>query len=403
MRYWLVFVLACGLHLLRAGSVGAAPIIPGDLFVADTVTVAVIRIDPRGFSQRIASAGGNFVTPVGIALEATGTILVADSGARAVIRVTPATGAQSVVSGGGNFLGPFGIALEPAGSILVADSGAQAVIRVDPATGAQAVVSSGGSLGTPRGIALEATGSILVADSGAQAVIRVDPATGAQVIVSSGGVFATPTGIGLDATGTIFVADLADQAVIRVHPATGQQTPVSVAGFFRGPALLAITPPRRAIVTAAGPGGGPHVRLLDAVTGGEIFSFFAYHPSFTGGVHVAVADVDGDGVPDVITGPGPGGGPHVRVFDGAGLIEGLDRQLLSFFAFDPTFTGGIVVGAADLNGDGKADIIVGAGPGGGPHVRIFDGGTGAPLVSPLASVFAFSPAFGGGVFVAGFR
>ena len=53
------------------------------------------------------------------------------------------------------------------------------------------------------------------------------------------------------------------------------------------------------------------------------------------------------------------------------------------------------VGAADVDGDGIADIITGAGPGGGPHVRAFSFGTGTPV--EIASVFAYDPDFGGGV------
>ena len=57
-------------------------------------------------------------------------------------------------------------------------------------------------------------------------------------------------------------------------------------------------------------------------------SFFAYDPAFAGGVRVAAGDLDGDGRVDLITGAGPGGGPHVRVFSGVDLHE-----LASFFAF----------------------------------------------------------------------
>jgi hypothetical protein len=145
-------------------------------------------------------------------------------------------------------------------------------------------------------------------------------------------------------------------------------------------------------VIGAGPGGGPHVRLIDRATGLPVRDFFAYNPAFTGGVHVALGDVNGDGIPDVVTGAGPGGGAHVRVFDG---VTG--AELHSFLAYPLGFTGGVFVATMDVNGDGKADIITGAGPGGGPHVRVFDGATGAEI----QSYFAFSPGFTGGVFVGG--
>jgi hypothetical protein len=136
----------------------------------------------------------------------------------------------------------------------------------------------------------------------------------------------------------------------------------------------------------------------------ERASFFAYAPAFTGGVRVATGDVNGDGVADVIAGPGPGGGPHVQVFDGRGLFDDGSLVLLhSFFAYNPGFTGGVVVSAVDLTGDGKAEIVTAAGAGGGPHVRAFDGETGAALAGPLGNFFPYTPAFTGGVFVSGYR
>ena len=41
-----------------------------------------------------------------------------------------------------------------------------------------------------------------------------------------------------------------------------------------------------------GPGGEPHVRVLDAATGASLAGFFAYDPAFTGGVHVAAVDLN---------------------------------------------------------------------------------------------------------------
>ena len=156
------------------------------------------------------------------------------------------------------------------------------------------------------------------------------------------------------------------------------------------------------IITAPGAGGGPHVKVFDGVSGAILDSFFAYDPQFTGGVFVATGDVSGDGIADIVTGADAGGGPHVKVFSGS-----TGAELASFFAFSNSFAGGVRVATGDVNGDAQDDIIVGAGPGGGPHVRVFDGHTATQLprtstLTPdhiLNDFFAFDPGFTGGVFV----
>lgn len=140
------------------------------------------------------------------------------------------------------------------------------------------------------------------------------------------------------------------------------------------------------LVTAAGVGGGPHVKVFDGATGGEVGGFYAYHAGFIGGVTVAVGDVTGDGVAEIVTGVGAGGGPHVRVFTPAGAV------VSEFFAFDPAFTGGVNVAAGDTDGDGRAEVVTAAGAGGGPHIKVFaaDGRT-------TASFYAYHAGFAGGV------
>ncbi|VTS05577.1 cadherin domain-containing protein [Tuwongella immobilis] len=140
------------------------------------------------------------------------------------------------------------------------------------------------------------------------------------------------------------------------------------------------------IITGTGIGGGPHIRIFDGKTLADLGSFFAYDPSYTGGLSLAVGDIDGDNLADIITGTDAGGGPHVKVFSGRDF-----RELASFMAYSTDFRGGVSVA---FGGQGR--IITGAGAGGGPHVKVFNGLTG----TELASFFAYEPNFLGGVVVA---
>jgi hypothetical protein len=199
--------------------------------------------------------------------------------------------------------------------------------------------------------------------------------------------------------------------------ANGQvlDNPVPIPGFT-GPITRAVGNFDGSVDTlwAVAGGGGPRVRIVSPVNG-VIADFFAFSPGFNGGVSVAVADVNGDGKPDLIVGAGPGGGPRVIVIDGTKLTQIqangqiADSALLaSFFAYTPAFAGGVNVAAADVNGDGHADVVTGAGPGAGPHVEVING-TKLNQVQAngqianaalLASFFAFDPSFTGGVNVA---
>jgi len=144
-------------------------------------------------------------------------------------------------------------------------------------------------------------------------------------------------------------------------------------------------------VAAAGPGGGPAIAIVNTQTGEVTKSFFAYNPAFSGGVTIALADFNNDGVLDLVTGAGPGGGPQVNIFDGSNF-----SLIKSFFAFDSNFRGGVNVGAGDINQDGSMDIVVAAGAGGGPEVRVFNGAT----LAVISQWYAYESSFSGGVTVA---
>ena len=137
-------------------------------------------------------------------------------------------------------------------------------------------------------------------------------------------------------------------------------------------------------IISAGAGGGPRVEVIDGATGNLLLNFYAFDPSFRGGVNITATNQTPNGPGEIIAGMGVGGTPQVRVFDASS-----GALINQFMAYDPSFTGGVNVAAADLNNDGIAEIITGTGAGGGPIVRVFNSQTGQDeqdvLVAPASS------------------
>jgi hypothetical protein len=123
------------------------------------------------------------------------------------------------------------------------------------------------------------------------------------------------------------------------------------------------------IITGAGPGeeNAGFVKVFNH-NGDEAGVEFLAH-LYTHGVNVAAGDINNDGIDEIITAPGPGpdNPAEINVFDHKGnQLDGL-----SVTAFPYMY--GAQVASGDVNCDGYAEIIVGAGTGEGnpAEVRVF--------------------------------
>jgi hypothetical protein len=272
----------------------------------------------------------------------------------------------------------------PASATLTIQDDDLASVRFEAATFSAAESAGAAAVRVVREGLLDFTAVVTVSAFAGSASAGSDFTPVTQVVTFAAG----------EAVATVLVPvvnDTAAEGPETVVLSLSNPQPGTVLGQPASAVLTIVDDDRAVYATGAGPGGGPHVRVFDSPTGNLVFEFLAYDRSFAGGVHVATADVTGDGIEDVITGPGESGGPHVKVFDGA------TRQLVrEFLAYDAGFRGGVWVAGGDVDGDGRADIVTGAGRGGGPHVKVFSGATGALL----REYMAYDPAFRGGVTVA---
>ncbi len=171
---------------------------------------------------------------------------------------------------------------------------------------------------------------------------------------------------------------------------------------------------RAEILTGPGPrpGFGAHIRAFAVNTTGGLgnwtvtplpVSFLAYPSGVGFGVNVAAGDLDEDGKAEILAGPGPGDGfgAHVRAFAFTPQQPGgVTDTGVSFLAYPPGVDFGVRVTTADLDADGKAEIVTGPGPRPffGSHVRAFAFAPGQPggVADTGVSFLAYQPGVGFG-------
>lgn len=108
-------------------------------------------------------------------------------------------------------------------------------------------------------------------------------------------------------------------------------------------------------------------------------------PGTTGDTRIAYGDINADGTDDIVAASGKGGSADVVIFDGKAALAGTRSELARFNTY-VNFAGGVFVAAADLNGDGFAEVMTTPGLGGRGHLKVFDfnSGNGSPA-APLGT------------------
>ncbi len=155
------------------------------------------------------------------------------------------------------------------------------------------------------------------------------------------------------------------------------------------------------IIAGADAGHAPLLGLFERDGTPRQISFYPFDTRFRGGLSVAAGDVDGDGKDEIGVAQASGGQAWIKV-----MRSNAQHTLLAYFNAFGSAEVGASLAFGDIDRDGKDELIVGAGPGGGPQIRVYDIGTTAisgsatgATLKPI-SFYAFSSKSRSGISVA---
>ena len=196
-------------------------------------------------------------------------------------------------------------------------------------------------------------------------------------------------------TQTGFTSDISNTAQATIGGTTVSSTWTSA---YDGPIDPQADLPGLVLGSDDGCNGEPLVRLVDPETGDITGEFLAYETSFRGSVRVATGDVTGDGIAEIIVGPGRNRVGEIRVF----TPQGVELPAFRTLPFGSRYRGGVEVAVGDVNGDGIGDIVAGMSSGiGRVSVFLVNPDADDPVADAAFRTFRGAPGtYRGGVMIA---
>ena len=258
---------------------GVAVASDGTIYVGDTFSATVRKIDPDGTTTTIAGTVGangssngvgsaaQFWYPYGVAVDSKKNVYVADKFNDQIRKIDPngvttslagIAGVASSLDGTGSsafFYEPTSVAVDTAGNVYVADTSNYTIRKVTPAgvvttlaglAGVSGYVDAAGSdarFASPTGVAVDPAGNIYVADMGSYTIRKITQAGVVTTLAGSpmglgsfdgtgtGASFTSPSSLAVDPAGNVYVTDSTNQTIRRVTPEGVVTTLAGAAGI----------------------------------------------------------------------------------------------------------------------------------------------------------------------------
>lgn len=166
---------------------------------------------------------------------------------------------------------------------------------------------------------------------------------------------------------------------VQAYNAAGETSPPSTEIQGATPAVAPSIPGTLLLGLGAHPNSGGWVATRSALRSADPMTWvrlpWESYNATGGGVRMAAGDLDGDSGDELVLGLGAGSGGWVAILDDAAHGHALLKWIRVAWSQYTTANGEVFPAVGDIDGDGRGEIVLGLGQGGGGWYQIFDDAT----------------------------